>query len=124
MTSFCFIYFQTNVDVNLHKSVFYRIDPSNQDPQKWTQPYILFSSDDRVTGDFYLKANDLTLHLGSSPLQAFCILMKYHHVFDVSYDCELQHFYVFFEYLYGLPGVKLTAKMLEFLTKLRNLYPQ
>lgn len=109
------------MDVSKYVSVFYRTKADNPNGPKMVQPYLLFSTDDNDTGDFYLKANDLTVHLGPSPLQAFTILMKYHHVFDVNYDSDLNHFFTFFEYIFGIPGAKLTTSMLEFLVKLRNV---
>lgn len=112
--------FQRNADVVEYTSTFWRIKSDNE--PKAVQPYLLFSTDDMNEGEFYLKANDLTIHVGNLALKAFSILLKYHHVFDVDYDADLLHLYVFMEYLLGLPGAKdkITPKMDEFLTALRN----
>lgn len=108
------------MDVSSYQSSFYRIDKKHPD-LKMVQPYLIFSTDDFTTGDFYLKANDLVLNVGSSPIIAVNLLMKYHHVFDVAFDNDILHFYRFYQFLFGVPHVKLTPTMMEFLTKIRNM---
>lgn len=44
-------------------------------------------------GEYYLKGNYETIHIGRSPLQALCMLVKYCTLFSLEYDVDL-HFFI------------------------------
>lgn len=73
-------------------------------------PYLLWLSNDKKSGDFYLKIDRKSLFVssyqdGMSPhplLKAMDILFKSHFVFNCRYHDYLLNFYSFLESIHGL----------------------
>ena len=103
------------MDVAKYRSTFYRTRP---DGGLVLQPYLLYCTDDYASGQFYLKANNATFHIGPCALRAFDIIIKYHTVFDLEYDLDLTHFYHFMEFIFNMRST-LPPKMSTFLSTLQ-----
>lgn len=107
----------TNVEVYRSK---WSSTKSSEGRRKVCQPYILWLTNDLNTGQFYIKVEGHTLHLGGDFLPAFERLLKFHFVFDTSYETNLTSFWEIIEYMSGM-DVVLTATQIEFLTILEKM---
>lgn len=112
-----FFWFQDNSSVEEYKSIFYRTEKNGN---KQVQPYILARFNAVGQPQYYLKADWKTIYVGACPLQALALLVKFCHVFDIEYDIDLKHFYVFIEFVFGF-SQKLNSTMDTFVRRLKSL---
>lgn len=93
---------------------------TNSNGDKEVQPYILALNNPTGSPQYYLKADWKTIHVGSCPLQALALLVKFCYVFDRSYDIDIKHFYVFIEFVFGLSSGGLNCTMDTFMRRLKS----
>jgi hypothetical protein len=92
------------------------------DPQ--LPPYIIAVGPKKSAVQQYLIGVDgyvIPLHQNATILDAFDLLFKIYHIFNIKYGGDLKDFFNYVQhYLYGIKNVSNTAMVLNVELKLRN----
>ncbi|XP_052127925.1 uncharacterized protein LOC127750377 isoform X2 [Frankliniella occidentalis] len=75
--------------------------------QLMSAPFMLWLTDDQLTGEIYILIDGHFIHVDVDPLsdpfpKAFDVFLKLFHVLAVHYHPQLKFFFNFFEFVYGL----------------------